>query len=53
METHKLENVETPNQKLPLKCSICSHIFNDLSKYKEHISFHIKVRLVYYLRVCK
>ncbi|KAF5282407.1 hypothetical protein FQR65_LT14301 [Abscondita terminalis] len=44
METHKKEKNGTNSRSLPLECSICSYVFEDATQYKEHISYHIKIK---------
>lgn len=45
MEVHnKEESVDVNRTDLPLICSYCNYSFYDTKTYREHISYHVKVK---------
>lgn len=46
MEVHKREEAAIGSSKtpLPLICSYCNYTFDDPKAYKEHVSYHVKVK---------
>uniref|UniRef100_A0A1Y1JYE7 C2H2-type domain-containing protein n=1 Tax=Photinus pyralis TaxID=7054 RepID=A0A1Y1JYE7_PHOPY len=44
MLTHQQGEIEQAVEESPLQCSICSYVFDDPERRKEHIAYHIKMK---------
>nr|XP_022917734.1 zinc finger protein 236-like [Onthophagus taurus] len=44
LEKHSAIVDESDEEKLPYVCSYCNYVFEDSTKFKEHISHHIKIK---------